>query len=100
MKKSGNVTDYIADFPAGAQHRLKEIRAAVKKTAPKAEESISYGIPAFKLNGPLVYFAAFTSHVGLYPVTKIVRTKLASQLAPYMPRTAKATVRFPLDKPI
>jgi len=102
MKRAtpASTNEYIASFPAGTQRRLKEIRATVKKAAPGADELISYGIPAFKLNGPLVFFAAFRSHIGLYPVTRVVRTKLAAQLSPYTPKAAKATVRFPLDKPI
>jgi uncharacterized protein YdhG (YjbR/CyaY superfamily) len=98
--KPRDVDDYIAGFPQGVQRRLREIRSTVKKAAPDAEEVISYGIPAFKQNGPLVYFAAFTAHIGLYPVTRAVRATLETQLSPYTPRGAKATVRFPLDKPI
>lgn len=94
------VSEYIARFPADAQRRLKELRTTVKKAAPNAQESISYGIPAFRLNGPLVYFAAFRAHIGLYPVTGVVRTALTTQLSAYLPSAAKATVRFPLDKPI
>jgi uncharacterized protein YdhG (YjbR/CyaY superfamily) len=94
------VDDYIAGFPPGVQRRLKEIRSIIRKAAPRAEEVMSYGIPAFKLNGPLVYFAGFREHVGLYPVTRVVREKLEKVLAPYTPKDTKATVRFSLDKPI
>jgi uncharacterized protein YdhG (YjbR/CyaY superfamily) len=98
--KPRDVDDYIAGFPQGVQRRLREIRGTIKKAAPKADESISYGIPAFKLNGPLVYFAGYREHVGMYPMTRVVRAKLEAALAPYTPKGTKATLRFPLDKPI
>jgi uncharacterized protein YdhG (YjbR/CyaY superfamily) len=70
----------------------------IRKAAPSAEESISYRIPAFKLNGPLVYFAAYKSHIGLYPMTAAIKKKFKKELSVY--EGGKGTIRLPLDKPI
>lgn len=62
------VNEYIASFPAEIRSILSEIRSLVlKAAAPDVEESISYGMPAYKLNGkPLVYYAVFKNHIGFY----------------------------------
>ena len=75
---------------------LKKIRATIRRAAPDAQETISYGIPTFKLNGPLIYFAAFKSHIGIYPVTPDIKKKL--DLSGY--EGGKGTIKLPLDKPI
>lgn len=67
------VQDYIAGFSPAVRSSLKKIRQTIRKAAPRAKENISYGIPAFTLNGPLIYFAWFKSHIGLYPMTATVR---------------------------
>ena len=67
MKNPQNIDEYIKSYPKEIQQRLEEIRAEIKKVAPKAEETISYGMPAFKLNGILVWFAAHSKHIGFYP---------------------------------
>ena len=93
------INDYIANHPRDVQKLLKSIRLAVRKAEPKAEESISYGIPTLKLDGkPLIYFAAHKEHVGIYPMTGGVREKFAKELAKY--DGSKGTVRFPLDEPL
>src|SRR3954464_14672141 len=92
-----NVDDYIAGFPPDVRNRLETIRETIRKAAPKAEERLSYKIPAFFLNGVLVYFAAFKKHIGFYPRNTALR-KFKKELAPY--EGAKSTVRFPFDKPI
>jgi len=62
-----NVDEYFGSFPQETQKILKEIRQIIQKSAPESVESISYGMPAYKLNGkPLVYFAAFKNHIGFY----------------------------------
>ena len=67
--KPKNIDEYIAGFPEVTQKHLMQIRAAIKRTVPAAEEAISYGIPALNLNGRyLVYFAGYKQHIGLYPV--------------------------------
>jgi uncharacterized protein YdhG (YjbR/CyaY superfamily) len=92
-----NIDEYISGFPRNIQAILEELRRVIKDTAPEAKESISYGMPAFKLNGPLVYFAAFKNHIGFFPTPSGV-SEFAKELAPY--ETSKGTIRFPLDKPI
>ena len=94
----GTIDDYIAGFPRAVQKILETIRTTIRKAAPNAEESISYGIPTFKQNGPLIYFAAFKSHIGLYPMTGGVKEKFQKELSGY--EGGKGTVRLPLDEPI
>ena len=62
-----NIDNYIALFSPEVQAILQRIRSTIKQAAPDAQETISYRMPAFTLNGILVYFAAFKKHVGLYP---------------------------------
>lgn len=96
MKTYKNTADYIADYPKEIQKLLKQMRAAIKKGAPKAKEAIKYGIPTFVQNGNLVHFGAFKTHVSFFPGSPGVRTKFKTELAKY--DISKGTVRFPLDK--
>jgi uncharacterized protein YdhG (YjbR/CyaY superfamily) len=92
------VDAYIKDFPEDIQNILSEIRSTIIKVAPNAEESISYGIPAYKLYGkPLVYFAAFKNHIGFY-ATPSGHEAFEKELAKY--KQGKGSVQFPIDKPI
>jgi len=92
-----DIDSYIAGFPDDIQKRLEQIRAAIQKAAPQAEETIKYAIPTFVLNGNLVHFAAFKNHIGFYPApTGMVAFK--KDLAPY--KQGKGSVQFPLDKPM
>src|SRR5262245_51937532 len=61
------IDDYIAEFPAEVRSILKKIRSTIRKIVPQAEEKISYKIPAFALDGDLIYFAAFKKHIGIFP---------------------------------
>jgi uncharacterized protein YdhG (YjbR/CyaY superfamily) len=99
IKRPAPVTidEYISGFSPEVQVVLQKIRQTVQSAAPKAEEAISYRIPAFKQNGVLVYFAAFKSHIGLYPPVK-GDTRLERAVAPYAGE--KGNLRFPLDRPI
>ncbi|HYD53134.1 MAG TPA: DUF1801 domain-containing protein [Gemmatimonadaceae bacterium] len=92
------VDEYIAAFPAGVRRKLTQMRRTIQRAAPGAEESIAYRMPAYKLQGALVYFAAHTAHIGFYPMTDGVKRRYATELADY--DTAKGTVRFPLDEPL
>jgi uncharacterized protein YdhG (YjbR/CyaY superfamily) len=92
-----SVDDYIAGFPPDVQRKLKQVRSAIRKAAPNAEEVISYRMPAFRLEGQLVFFAGFPGHIGIYPKTEGM-AKLEKQLAPY--RGAKKSIRLPLEKPV
>jgi len=92
-----NIDAYISGFPEDIQVTLQKIRQAIKKAAPQAEEAISYGMPAFRQNGVLVYFAAFKDHIGFFPASSGV-ANFTKELAGYS--TSKGTVRFPLNAPI
>lgn len=95
--KPANVDQYIAGFPPATQALLKGLRDVLTKAAPKAEESISYGLAAYKLHGPLIYFGGFKAHIGFYP-TGTSLAQFDDELAPY--KRSKGTVQFPLDKPL
>jgi len=97
-KAPKNIDDYIAGFPKDVQKLLTKVRATIRKAAPKAEEGISYQIPAFiNQDGYLIYFAAFKNHISVYPAPRGV-DNFKKELAAY--GGGKGTVRFPLDKPI
>lgn len=96
MKKPTDIDTYIAGFPPETQLVLEQLRATVRKASPKAEQTISYAIPAFKLNGRmLVYFAGYKNHVSVYPVPK-GDAALQKEIIAY--RKGKGTLHFPLDK--
>jgi uncharacterized protein YdhG (YjbR/CyaY superfamily) len=97
LRKSHSIDLYIGGRPAAVQPILRKVRATIKRAAPEAEEFISYGIPAFKLHGVLVYFAAFKNHIGLYPP---IRGDAKMQAAVSTYAGAKGNLRFPLDQPI
>ncbi len=92
-----SIDAYIAAFSPDVQAVLQQVRQAVRRAAPDAQETISYQIPAFKLNGVLVYFAAFKNHIGFYPPVR-GDARLEKAVAPYA--GAKGNLRFPLDQPI
>ncbi len=91
------IDEYIAGSPKEIQSILKKVRATIQKAAPKAEETINYGIPTFTLNGNLVHFAGYKSHIGFYPTPSGIE-KFKKELSAY--DGAKGSVKFPLDKPI
>lgn len=91
------IDEYIETFPTEIQGILQKMRQAIKEAAPEAIEVISYQMPAFKLNGILVYFAAYKTHVGFYPTSSGIEA-FKSELVPY--RWSKGAVQFTLDKPI
>ena len=97
MKKPINIDEYISGFPKETQKILEQLRATIKKAAPKADEVISYSIPAFKLNGMLVWFAAYSNHIGFYPRGSGIEA-FKKELSIY--KGAKGSVQFPLDKPL
>ncbi len=97
MKKPENIDEYIADFPRETQKILEQLRAAIKSAAPEADEVISYGMPAFRFNGMLVYFAGYKNHIGFYPTPSAIEYFKAA-LSMY--KGAKGSVQFPLDKPL
>lgn len=97
QNKPGNVDEYIAQFPLETQAVLNEIRAIIRKAAPKATEIISYGMPAYKMNHVLVYFAAYKKHIGFYPTGKGIEA-FKEEFGDF--KWSKGAVQFPLDKPL
>jgi len=92
-----SIDDYIASSPPGVRPILREIRRVIRSAAPEAEELISYRMPAFRLHGILVYFAAFKNHIGLFPPVS-GDPKLRRAAEPHA--GPKGNLRFPLDRPI
>lgn len=98
MEAYKNVDEYIANFPTETQELLEKVRGVIREVAPEAVETISYGIPTFKLNGKnLVHFAAYEHHLGFYPGPVGIET-FKDRLNGY--ETSKGTIKFPLDRPI
>jgi uncharacterized protein YdhG (YjbR/CyaY superfamily) len=91
------VDQYIAGFPKSTQVLLKQVRATIKKAAPKADEMISYMMPAYKFHGPLVYFGGYDHHIGFYPGAAGV-ANFEKEVARY--KYAKGSIQFPLDEPL
>jgi uncharacterized protein YdhG (YjbR/CyaY superfamily) len=95
--KSNKIDEYIAGFPEDIRPILEKMRAAIRDAAPEAEETISYQMPAFKLNGILVYFAAHKNHIGFYPTASPI-IAFKKELTPY--KLSKGAIQFPIEKPI
>jgi uncharacterized protein YdhG (YjbR/CyaY superfamily) len=89
--------EYISQFPKAVQIMLQQIRAAIKKAAPKTTEVISYGMPAFKQNKVLVYFAAGKNHIGFYPTPNPI-IFFSKELTDY--KTSKGAIQFPYTEPL
>jgi uncharacterized protein YdhG (YjbR/CyaY superfamily) len=99
MTTPASVDAYLAAQPGERRAALEQLRAAIRAAAPGAEESISYQMPAYKVDGRfLVSFAAFKGHTSLFPASGMVMEALGEELAPYY--QPKATIRFPADRPI
>lgn len=97
MDAEAEIDAYIAASPPSARAALTRIREIVRAAAPRAKPVISYRMPAFRGHGIIVYFAAFKTHIGLYPPVR-GDTALDAALAPY--RGPKGNLRFPLDQPM
>lgn len=97
MPTAASVDEYIKRFPAKVQVSLKKIRSTIKKTAPKAEEVISYGIPGYKYYGMLVFFAGWEKHISIYPAPR-GHAAFNKELAAY--KGGKGTIQIPLDQPL
>jgi uncharacterized protein YdhG (YjbR/CyaY superfamily) len=94
---AASIDEYISQFPPEVQEILETLRRVIKESAPDAEEEISYQMPAFRLHGPLVYFAAFKNHIGFYPTPGGIDA-FKEELSGY--KGAKGTIQFPVGKPL
>ena len=93
-----SVDDYLAAVPEPARSTLQRVRAAIRSAVPEeAIEAISYGIPAFKYNGTLVWFAAFSNHCSFFPTASVIQA-FKNELKEY--EISKGTIHFPVDKPL
>lgn len=93
-----SVDEYIQSFPEEIQEILEQIRKIIKENAPESIEEIAYGMPAYKTNKkPLVYFAAFSKHIGFY-ATPTGHERFAKELSKY--KQGKGSVQFPLNQDI
>ena len=91
-----NVDEYLAGVPGPARSSLNKIRAAIRSAVPpEATETISYGMPAFKYKGVLVWFAAFANHCSLFPTASVIEM-FKNELKGFA--TSKGTIQFPTDK--
>lgn len=97
-RKFKTIGEYVRTFPEDVQAILERLRQTIQKAAPEAVETISYDMPTFKLDGKfLVSFAAWKSHIGLYPIPSGTAA-FKKEVTPY--KGAKSTVRFPIEEPI
>lgn len=97
MQNYKTIDEYIEMFPDDVKVKLENIRQTVKKLVPDAIETISYGIPTFKLNGNLVHFAGYKTHIGFYPTSSGIEY-FKKELKGY--DTSRGTIKFELDKPL
>jgi uncharacterized protein YdhG (YjbR/CyaY superfamily) len=94
-----NVDEYISAQPEVLRPKLEQVRAAIRRAVPEAQEVIGYGVPGYKLKGkPLLYFAGFKQHYSLFAASGTFFASLEKELRDYEQR--KATVHFPLNKPV
>jgi uncharacterized protein YdhG (YjbR/CyaY superfamily) len=97
-KRFETIDEYIATFPRNVRDILEELRRIIRESAPKSEETISYGIPTFDLDGKhLVHFAAYKNHIGFYPTSSGI-AQFKNELSRYA--LSRGTVRFPINEPI
>jgi len=93
-----SVDDYLAAQPEGVLDLLERVRGAIRRALPGAEETISYQMPTYKVDGrPVIYFAGWKKHFSLYPASGQLVAEFKDELAPY--EVNKGTIRFPLSEP-
>ena len=99
--KSGrakDVDEYLASVPEKDRAALEALRRTILSAAPMAEETISYGMPAYRFHGQLVFFAAFENHLSFFGVSKAVLEQFRDEVAPF--RTSTTTLHFSADRPL
>jgi uncharacterized protein YdhG (YjbR/CyaY superfamily) len=99
MAAPASVDAYLARLPNAPRAALEQLRETIKAVAPEATETISYQMPAFRLDGRfLVWYAAFKDHCSLFPATEKVLEAHATALKPYF--SGKGTIRFTVEEPL
>src|SRR5690242_10661888 len=99
MIKAKTVEEYLAQVPEPARRTLGKVREEIRKAAPAgATEKLSYGMPAFYHEGPLVAYAAFTDHCSFFPMSGAVVEEMQKELSGY--KTSKGTIQFAVDRPL
>ncbi len=99
MEKPTSVDEYLSWVPEAHRPLLDSLRATIRSVAPTAIETISYGMPAYKLNDRFfVSYSDFKEHVSLFPASGAVRAALGDEIKPYL--SGKGTLRFRADRPI
>jgi uncharacterized protein YdhG (YjbR/CyaY superfamily) len=100
MAKATTVDRYIAAQPKAVQATLQRVRASIRKAVPKADEVISYSIPAYRVHGGVaIFFAGWKDHYAIYPVSTALVDALAAELEPYE-LSHRGTVRFGYSQPV
>jgi len=98
-RKPTTIDEYLKDVKPDQQPALEKLRETIRAVAPKAEECISYGIPAFRLNGrALVFFGAWANHCAFYPGSSATLKKFRNELKGF--QISKGTIRFSSDRPL
>ena len=93
-----DIDEYLSTLPVDVREMLQKLRTTIKSAAPKAEEVISYAMPAFWYHGPLVYFSAFKNHCSFFPANSSLIANMDKELKPY--KTAKGTIQFTVERPL
>jgi len=93
-----DIDSYLALAPAHMRPLLQNMRQTIRKAAPKSEELISYGMPAFRYHGMLVYFAGFKDHCSFFPGNASLINEMKDELKGF--KTSKGTIRFSIDNPL
>ena len=97
--KVENIDEYLKLFPSDTQEKLEQIRALIKESAPDTTETISYAIPCYKLGKkPVIYFAGYEKHVGIYPLPHNIDEAFEKELSSYV--AGKGTLKFMLNQPL
>lgn len=97
MPKFNTVDEYIDTIPATVLPMALQLRDIIMKAAPKAEECLSYNMPAYRMGGVLVYWCVFKQHIGFFPTSSPI-VVFADQLKNF--KTSKGTIQLPFDKPL
>jgi uncharacterized protein YdhG (YjbR/CyaY superfamily) len=99
MAGPASVEAYLASLDPAQRRSVEALRAAILAAVPTATETISYGIPTVRVDGRmLLSYAAYRTHLGIYPASRVVLAALGDDLAPYL--SGKATIRLPSEEPI